>query len=55
MNVELIEHFEKKACLITGGTGMIGRKAVQILCDAGADVIVVSLDEIIVDERRLSP
>ena len=51
MNVELIEHFEKKACLITGGTGMIGRKAVQILCDAGADVKVVSLDEIIVDER----
>ena len=51
MNEELIEHFEKKACLITGGTGMIGRKAVQILCDAGADVKVVSLDEIIVDER----
>ena len=37
--------------MVTGGTGMIGRQVVHILCDAGARVRVVSLDEISVDDR----
>lgn len=41
----------KKKCLVTGGTGMIGREVVRILCDAGAEVKSVSLDKIIVDQR----
>ncbi len=37
--------------LVTGGTGLIGRQVVSILCDAGADVTIVSLDDIQVDQR----
>lgn len=37
--------------LVTGGTGLIGRQVVRILCDAGASVRVVSLDRMTVDER----
>ena len=46
-----LNSFGNKKCLITGGTGMIGREVVKILCEAGANVKVVSLDDIIVDER----
>jgi GDP-L-fucose synthase len=38
-------------CLVTGGTGMIGREVVRILCDAGARVRSLSLDELQVDSR----
>lgn len=44
-------YFESKNALVTGGTGLIGRQAVKILCDAGAHVQVVSLDDLNVDER----
>ena len=37
--------------LVTGGTGLIGRQIVKILCNAKANVKVVSLDNIVVDER----
>lgn len=37
--------------IVTGGTGLIGRQVVRLLCDAGASVRVVSLDKIEVDER----
>ncbi len=40
-----------RKALVTGGTGLIGRQVVEILCDAGANVRVVSLDRIVVDER----
>ena len=40
-----------RAALVTGGTGLIGRQVVRILCDAGASVRVASLDNIEVDER----
>jgi len=43
--------FEQKKILVTGGTGLIGRQVVKLLCDANANVKVVSLDKIIVDER----
>ncbi len=35
-----------KTALVTGGTGMIGREAVRILCKSGAHVRVASLDQI---------
>lgn len=35
-----------KSCLVTGGTGMIGREVVRLLADAGAHVRSVSLDKI---------
>ena len=47
----LLNRFMGKYCLITGGTGLIGREVVKILCHAGAKVRVVSLDDIVVDER----
>ncbi|MBI5677814.1 MAG: NAD-dependent epimerase/dehydratase family protein [Planctomycetes bacterium] len=37
--------------LVTGGTGLIGRQVVGILCDAGANVRIVSLDRVNVDNR----
>lgn len=40
-----------RAALVTGGTGLIGRQVVEILCDASVNVRVVSLDRITVDER----
>ena len=47
----VLENFNGKNCLVTGGTGMIGREVVKFLCDAVANVKVVSLDDIIIDER----
>ncbi len=47
----ILDGFKQKQVLVTGGTGLIGRQVVQILCDAGASVTVVSLDTILVDER----
>ena len=35
-----------KSAVVTGGTGMIGREVVRMLCEAGADVRSVSLDHI---------
>ena len=48
---EILESFNGAKVLITGGTGLIGRQVVNILCDAGADVKIVSLDSINVDNR----
>ena len=51
INKKIINYFKSKDILITGGTGLIGRQIVKIFCDAGAKIKVVSLDDIIVDER----
>jgi GDP-L-fucose synthase len=51
MEKRVIQFFAAKNVLITGGTGLIGRQVVKILCDAGANVRVVSLDEVNVDAR----
>jgi len=48
---QVLDSFAKKNVLITGGTGLIGREIVKMLCDAGAAVRIVSLDKVIVDER----
>lgn len=47
----IIDSFKQRNVLITGGTGLIGRQIVNILCDASANVKVVSLDKVNVDER----
>ena len=47
----VINSFLGKNVLITGGTGLIGRCVVNMLCDAGAHVRIVSLDKINVDVR----
>ena len=47
----VLRSFLSKNVLITGGTGLIGRQIVKILCDAGASVRIVSLDEVDVDDR----
>jgi len=51
MDSIVLDSFKDKKCLVTGGTGLIGRQVVDILCNAGADVTVVSLDSIDVDFR----
>ncbi|MFC1521982.1 NAD-dependent epimerase/dehydratase family protein [Elusimicrobiota bacterium] len=48
---EVLENFTDKNVMITGGTGLIGRQIVDILCSAGAKVLVVSLDNINIDSR----
>lgn len=48
---EVLKKFEKKSVLVTGGTGLIGRQIVKMLCDADARVRIVSLDEVNVDDR----
>ncbi len=47
----ILKSFAKKNVLVTGGTGLIGRQVVDILCNAGANVRIVSLDKINVDKR----
>ncbi len=42
----ILSSFKGKAVLVTGGTGLIGRQVVAMLCDAGAHVRIVSLDRI---------
>ncbi len=51
INEGILESFKSKNVLITGGTGLIGRQIAAILCDAGAKVRTVSLDNVIVDRR----
>lgn len=40
----VLEEFNGKRVLVTGGTGMIGRQVVGILLEAGANVMTVSLE-----------
>ena len=48
---EVLKSFVGKNVLVTGGTGLIGRQVVDILCDAGAHVKIASLDRIKVNEQ----
>lgn len=48
---KILQNFKDKKVLVTGGTGMIGRQIVDILCNAGAKVKIVSLDKINIDNR----
>ncbi len=47
----VLRSFSGRNALVTGGTGLIGRKIVHMLCDAGAHVKIVSLDRVEVDLR----
>ena len=42
----MLESFKSKNVLVTGGTGLIGRQVVGMLCEFGANVTIVSLDKI---------
>ena len=42
----ILKNFTNKHVLVTGGTGLIGRQVVRILCDAGSRVKIVSLDNL---------
>lgn len=48
---EVLRSFSSKNAVITGGTGLIGREIVRMLCDAGAKVKIVSLDKLTVNDR----
>lgn len=48
---EVLRSFASRNVLVTGGTGLIGREIVRLLCDAGASVRIVSLDRVEVDNR----
>ena len=47
----VLNSFKGKKVLITGGTGLIGRQIVTMLCDAGTQVTVVSLDRLKVHNK----
>jgi GDP-L-fucose synthase len=47
----ILKSFTNTNVLVTGGTGLIGRQVVKLLCDVGANVKIVSLDNVVVDER----
>jgi GDP-L-fucose synthase len=46
----LFNSFHGKNVLITGGTGLIGREVTRILIESGANVKIVSLDKIQINE-----
>ncbi len=48
---DVLKSFRGRNVLVTGGTGMIGRQIVDILCDAGAKVKIVSLDNIKINDK----
>ncbi len=48
---EILRSFKAKNVLVTGGTGMIGRQVVDILASAGANIRIVSLDKINVNDK----
>ena len=51
ITADILNQFLGKKVLVTGGSGMIGRQVVRYLCDAGAHVLVASLDRVVVDSR----
>lgn len=44
--MEYVNFFCEKKCVVTGGTGMIGREIVHLLVQLGALVKVISLDDV---------
>jgi len=44
--IDITDQLAGKKAIVTGGTGMIGREVVRLLCEAGAEVTSVSLDRI---------
>lgn len=48
---DVLKNFKGRSVLVTGGTGLIGRQVVRILCDEDARVRIASLDRIKIDAR----
>jgi GDP-L-fucose synthase len=48
---DVLKSFYSKYVLITGGTGLIGRQVVDLLCSADAYVKIVSLDRVHVNDK----
>ncbi len=48
---KVLKFFKGKSVLVTGGTGMIGRQVVDILCETEANVKIVSLDKVKVNDQ----
>ncbi len=51
IDLKVVKSFSGKNVLVTGGTGLIGRQVVNILCDGGAHVRIVSLDKININDK----
>jgi len=51
IQANILKAFQDARILVTGGTGMIGREIVNLLCAAGAKVRIVSLDHIRVNDQ----
>jgi GDP-L-fucose synthase len=51
IDANTLKHFRGRSVLVTGGTGMIGRQVVALLCEAGAKVKIVSMDQVTVHEK----
>jgi GDP-L-fucose synthase len=48
---KILRSFNGKGILVTGGTGLIGRQIIDILCSVGADVVCVSMDDLIINPK----
>ena len=48
---KVLKGFTGSSVLVTGGTGLIGRQVVALLCQAGARVKIASLDRIKVNDK----
>ncbi len=48
---DILNQCASRRVVVTGGTGMIGREVVRILCEAGAKVTSISLDKLIVHPK----
>ncbi|MBI5408215.1 MAG: NAD(P)-dependent oxidoreductase, partial [Nitrospirae bacterium] len=51
LNDKVLNSFSSKNILVTGGTGLIGRQVVYILAQTGANIRIVSLDRLNVNEK----
>ena len=51
LSKDILAQCAGKRVVVTGGTGMIGREVVRFLCEAGAKVVSVSLDKLIVHPK----
>lgn len=51
LDQHILNQFDGTKILVTGGTGMIGRQVVDLLVQAGAQVRIVSLDRIHINDR----
>lgn len=43
---DVVDQLVGRKAIVTGGTGMIGREVIRLLCESGAEVTSVSLDQI---------